>query len=172
MELNFNKIIIIFAILMLVFSILFKPLFFVSLIILSVILSYCLGAWHIRGIGVELVLLITVLTGFAYGPWPAVILGFILITFHMVVSQHLGVYLLWVIPAYSAVGFFAGTTAMSIARFGIFATFALNAFNFLVTLLIMRENVGKFLPFAITNVAFNAVVFMFVAPNTLNFVAG
>lgn len=158
--------------LLLILLLLLVPSFSIPILIISsLVLSLCMGVWNIRGIGIELVLMTTVITGFAYGSMVALIIGFILITFHMVMSQHLGVYLLWVIPGYCIVGFLSGTTTMSIAKFGIIATLALNAINFLITAIIFKENLGKFLPFAITNVAFNSILFLYAAPHIMNFIS-
>ena len=108
---------------LLILFLLLQQLFVISfLIILSLSLSYSLGVWHIKGIGIELVFLTTIITGFAYGSIMALVVGFILITFHMIMSQHVSIYLLWVIPGYCVVGFLSGTTTMSIAYFGISPT--------------------------------------------------
>ena len=169
--LNFCKKAILIVLPMLILFLMLKQFFIISfLIILSLTLSYCLGIWHIRGLGIELVLLVTVITGFSYGSIMALIVGLVLITFHMIVSQHAGVYLLWVIPGYSIAGFFSGTTTLGIAYFGFIATLILNAVNFLITVIVCRENLGKFLPFSITNIFFNSLLFLYIAPHVMNFV--
>ncbi len=134
------------------------------LVAASLVLSYFMGLWRIKSIGIELVLLTSVVTGILYGSLAGAVVAFLLITIHMLATQHVNVYLLWVIPAYAAAGYFAGTTELSITNFGILATIGLNAFNLLVTALVFRSNVAKFLPFAFTNVMFNSFLFMFVMP--------
>jgi hypothetical protein len=153
--------------LLLLFLLLGQSFVLMLLIIGSILLSYFLGTMHIKGIGIELVLLISILTGMQYGSVAGAVVAFLLITFHMIISQHVDVYLLWVIPGYAAVGYLAGTTILSITFFGILAVLALNAFNFLMTALVYRENIGKFMPFAITNILFNTVLFIYIAPSII-----
>jgi len=168
--LNLSKKTVLIALPLLILFLLLKQFFVVSfLIVLSLALSYFLGVWHVRGLGIELVLLVTVITGFAYGSTMALIVGLVLITFHMIVSQHAGVYLIWVIPGYGIAGFFSGTTAMSITYFGVLATLILNTVNFLITAIVYKENLGKFLPFSITNVIFNSFLFLYLALHIMNF---
>ena len=168
--LNFSKKAVLLILPLLLLFLLLQQFFIVSfLIILSLALSYCLGIWHIRGLGIELVFLVTVITGFAYGSTMSLIVGLVLITFHMIMSQHVGVYFLWVIPGYAVVGFFSGTTAMAITYFGILAVLILNAVEFIITAIIYRENLGKFIPFAVTNVLFNSFLFLYIAPYLMGF---
>lgn len=157
--------------LLLLFLLLGQSFVLMLLIVASILLSYLMGALHIKGIGVELVLLISILTGMQYGSVAGAVVAFLLITIHMISTQHINVYLLWVIPGYAAVGYLAGTTDMSITRFGIFAALGLNAFNLLLTAVTFRANVAKFLPFALTNVVFNAALFLFIAPSLIGIVS-
>ena len=156
------------VILLVIFLVLGQSFILFILIVASVILSYMMGVWHIKGIGIELVLLSSIISGMMYGPIAGAVVALLLITIHMLSTQHVNVYLLWVIPAYAVAGYLAGTTSMDIKQFGLFATLGLNAFNLLITALIFRANVGKFLPFAITNVLFNSVLFLFIAPGIMN----
>ena len=167
-----RALIVIVSIILLALFLVFGPSFILMMIIISsIVLSYTMGTLHIKGIGIELVLLTSIITGLQYGSMAGAVIAFLLITIHMLSTQHVNVYLLWVIPAYAVVGYLAGSTEMSIARFGIFATLGLNAFNLLITALIFRANVGKFLPFAITNIFFNTFLFLFIAPQIMSIIA-
>jgi len=139
-----------------------------ALIIASLILSYFMGQWRMKAVGLELVMLIAVLTGMTYGPMAGAIIAFVMIVIHMIATEHVNAYLLWVIPGYSIVGFLAGATELSIRAFGIYATLGLNLINLMITAIIFRENVGKFMPFAITNVMFNLFLFFFIAPGLMD----
>lgn len=136
----------------------------IILILASLGLSYFMGLWKLKSIGIELVLLISIVTSMSYGSVAGAIVAFLLITIHMIATQHINVYLLWVIPGYAVVGYLAGTTELSITSFGLLAALGLNAFNLVLTALVFRANVAKFMPFALTNVIFNAALFLYVAP--------
>lgn len=164
---NRTIIAIISAIILALFLVFGSSFILVILIISSLVLSYVMGVWRLKAIGIELVLLISVLAGMSYGPLTGAVIALLLITIHMIATQHVNVYLLWVIPGYAVVGYLAGTTELSITYFGLLATLGLNAFNLVLTALIFRANVAKFMPFAFTNVIFNAALFLFVAPSIM-----
>lgn len=141
------------------------------IIIIDIVLGYFMGIWHMRSFGIEFVLLVAVITGMAYGSVAGAVAGFLLITIHMIATQHVNVYLLWVIPGYSIAGFLAGSTTMSIATFGVYATIVLNLINLAITAIVFRQNTGKFLPFAITNIIFNMFLFTYIAPSLIRIIA-
>ena len=138
-----NRIIIsIIAIVLLVlFIFLGQSLILIILIIGSILLSSLLGLWKLRPIGIELVLLTSIIAGMTNGSLAGAVIAVILITVHMIATQHINVYLLWVIPAYVVAGFLAGTKQLSITMFGLFAALGVNIFNLIVTALIFRANV-------------------------------
>src|SRR3989344_4702153 len=80
---------------------------FAGLIVASMLLSLFVNKTNIRNIGVEFILLTTVFAGINYGPEAGAIVGFVLITFHLIVAQYMGPYVLWVIPQYALAGFLA-----------------------------------------------------------------
>ncbi len=135
-------------------------LLFISLLIAaSLLLSYIVGWLKIKAIGLELVTFITVLSSVAYGPLAGAVIGLALIIFHIAIPQYAGAYIVWVIPEYAFAAVLAGALSGSIASIGITVTLILNAINVFLTFLVYKENLGKYLPYAFTNVIFNFIFF-------------
>jgi hypothetical protein len=135
------------------------------LILLSLATTYFVKVTQIRAIGLEMVTFVTAITGFVYGSTWGAVIGFLLITFHLFVSQYIGPYILWVIPEYVALGILASTYSdISISTFGIYATIGINLFNLFVTLVLHRGNLGKYAFYSITNVMINIFLFLFFGP--------
>jgi len=118
---------------------------------------------NIRNIGVEFILLTTVFAGINYGPEAGAIVGFVLITFHLIVAQYMGPYVLWVIPQYALAGFLAGKFA-SIIDLGFYLAILMNAIGILCTFVFTKDDIGEYVPYAITNLIFNFLIFKFLAP--------
>jgi len=71
----------------------------------------------------------------------------------------MGAYVIWVIPEYALAAVMAGVLSGSIAQIGITATIILNAINVLLTFIVSREHLPRYLPYAATNVIFNTILF-------------
>jgi hypothetical protein len=147
----------------LIFILLLKGVaFLVILIALSIGLSFIINNFPIRNIGLELVTFIAVLSGLKYGPWIALGITFILITYHMVAGGFLDKYVLWVIPAYCLAAVISGfMPATDVVQLGIYATFAINISNSLFTLITSPSYLPRYLIYAVTNILFNIFLFTF-----------
>lgn len=133
------------------------------LILASFAVSYAVSATRIKDIGFELVTFVAVLIGVAYSPWAGAVTGLVLILFHLAASQYMGIYVLWVVPEYFAAGMLTGTLHGSVSSIGITITILLNAFNIAMTFLIFRQNLGRYLVYAASNIVLNYVLFSFLA---------
>ncbi len=124
-------------------------------------LSFFINKSGLRIIGIELVTFVAVVTGYVYGAFIGVAIALVLVVFHLLVSGYFGVYFAWVIPEYPIAAYIASLMAgHSIVYVGIFITVALNVVNIVFTAAAYRQNLGKHLPYAVTNIAFNIALFM------------
>jgi len=143
-----------------IIALLITNLFVISIFIgASLVVSLIIGKLKIKGIGVELVTFVTVLSSLAYGPAAGAIIGLVLIIFHLAIPQYSGAYIIWVIPEYMLAAVVATTLSGSAASIGIIVTLALNAINVLLTFLVYKEHLPNYLPYVVTNVIFNALLF-------------
>ena len=136
-------------------------LFLISaLIIISFLLSFLIGKFQLRMLGIELVTFIAVITGYVYGAFIGIAIALVLITFHLLVSGYFGIYFAWVIPEYAVAAYVASLmVGQNIVFLGISIAVALNLANIILTAIAYRQNLGKHMPYAITNIAFNIALF-------------
>lgn len=135
-------------------------LFVISLLIgASALLSLAIGKLRIKVVGLELVTFITVLSALAYGPAAGAVIGLVLIIFHLAIPQYSGAYVAWVIPEYVLAAILATAISGSVGFVGIAVTLILNAINIFLTFLVYKEHLPKYLPYAVTNVIFNVILF-------------
>jgi hypothetical protein len=174
-KLNFSKInkkyILILGILLLLF-LLFKKIFLVSILVVSsFFISYVMSNIRIKSIGLELVTLSAVITGKIYGPLMGLIVAFILIIFHFMISGILGVFMLWVVPTYCIVGVFAGIFPINdIVNLGIYLSIFLNIVYLSFTLIFSPGRISKLLPYSITNVIINVILFSTIGKLIVGFI--
>lgn len=150
-----------FAVLFLVL-ILQKLFLLVALVAMSLVISFSMGNYQVaKSIGIELVTFTTVLAGFAFGPTAGILVGLFLIITHLTIGHFAaGIYIMWVVPAYLVLGFLAGViTGFDFATLGIYMVVGLNLFNLGLTFLTSPQNLGNYLPYSITNVIFNLILF-------------
>ena len=161
----------IIAVFLLLFA-LFKGIFLLVLLIgLSLAISFLVNNFPIRNLGIELVTFIAVLTGWKYGPWPALVITFILITYHMVAGGFLGSYVLWVIPAYCVAAIIAGfLPQIGITLLGIVITIGINLNNVAFTAITSPGYLPKYMIFVITNILFNVLLFTTIAEPVFFFI--
>ena len=161
---KYLKYIKIIAIILLLFVI-FKGIFLLVLLIgLSLTVSFLVNNFPIRNLGIELITFIAVLVGWKYGPLPALIITFILITYHMVAGGFLGNYVLWVIPAYCVAALIAGfLPQVSIVTLGIAITIGINLNNVFFTAITSPSYLPRYMIFVITNILFNVLLFTTIA---------
>ncbi|MBI4894939.1 MAG: hypothetical protein HY831_00455 [Candidatus Aenigmarchaeota archaeon] len=165
-NLNLKIVLIIAAILVGIFFF-FSWLLVLSLVIASIIVSFVVGKSHIRNIGLELVAFTAIITGFIYGATAGIAVGLILIVFHLAVAGFFGVYVIWTIPEYGLMGYLAATLAAShsITFIGLSLVIGINVVNMIITASLFRGHSAKHLPWVFTNILFNAILFIFLAPN-------
>ena len=125
----------------------------------SLLVSFAVGKLRIKSIGIELVTFITVISALAYGTVAGAIIGLALIIFHLAIPQYMGAYVIWVIPEYALASVLAVALAGSVAQTGIIVTIILNAINVLLTFIVSREYLPRYLPYAATNIIFNIILF-------------
>lgn len=161
----------IIAIFLLLFAI-FKGVFLLVLLIgLSFTISFLVNHFPIRNLGIELVTFIAVLTGWKYGPLPALLITFVLITYHMIAGGFLGSYVLWVIPAYCVAAIISGfLPQIDITQLGIFMTIGINLNNVFFTAITSLGYLPKYMIFVITNVLFNILLFTTIAKPVFFFI--
>ena len=134
--------------------------FLVILIALSIGLSFIINNFPIRNIGLELVTFIAVLSGLKYGPWTALFITFILITYHMVAGGFLDRYVLWVIPAYCIAAVMSGfMPSVDVVQLGIYVTFAININNIFFTAITGPAYLPRYMIYVVTNIMFNVFLF-------------
>lgn len=157
---KYLKFIKIIAIFLLLFAI-FKGVFLLVLLIgLSFAISFLVNNFPIRNLGIELVTFIAVLTGWKYGPWPALLVTFILISYHMIAGGFLGSYVLWVIPAYCVAAIISGfLPQIDITLLGILITIGINLNNIFFTAITSPSYLPKYMIFVVTNILFNILLF-------------
>lgn len=157
-------------VIVIVFLALTNILLIAFLIAASLFISFAVGKLRIKSIGIELVTFITILSALVYGPATGAVIGLALIIFHLVIPQYAGAYVIWVIPEYALVAFLAAALGGGIASVGITITLILNAINVLLTFIVYREHLPRYLPYAVTNVAFNIILFTQVGEAVLGMV--
>ena len=131
------------------------------LLAVAFILSFFIQRFGLRMIGIELVTFVSVVAGFVYGPFVGIAIALVLIIFHLLVSGYFGIYFAWVIPEYPIAAYIASTmSSQSIVSVGILIVIGLNVINILLTAVAYRQNIGKYLLYAVTNVLLNVILFM------------
>lgn len=79
---------------------------------------------------------------------------------YIIVSESFGTYVAWIIPEYTIAGVVAAFyNSIPIATLGTYIVGTIATVNALLTFLFYRFNFGKYLVFAISNVAFNIFLF-------------
>jgi len=137
----------------------------------SILMSLFVGATNIKIIGLELVSFVSIITGVIAGPIVGMVVALILIVFHMFMTRSMGLYLLWVIPAYPFVALLASIFShTSITPLGIALTFILHGIFILFTLILYPNNLVKHLPWSITGILLNVFYFRYFAPLIIHLV--
>ena len=82
-----------------------------------------------------------------------------------------GMYILWVMPAFTLAGHLAGRfSSVEIVRLGFSISLGLQLFFIFMTVLLMRSSAAKYMRYAILNVIFNYIVFSAFGPPLLQFI--
>ncbi len=140
------------------------------LAVLTAVVSFGAARTEINSLGVETATFATVLMGVVFGPEKGAILGFIYIFLQLFTGKMPGMYIIWVIPAFTAAGHLAGRfSEVGIVRLGFSISLGLQLFFVLMTVLLMRSSVAKYTRYAIFNVVFNYVIFSAFGPTMIRF---
>ncbi|MBI4018939.1 MAG: hypothetical protein HY364_01660 [Candidatus Aenigmarchaeota archaeon] len=135
---------------------------------LSLATSFVINRIQIRSLGVEFALFTSVIAGIAYGPWAGALTALALMSFHIAVANYIGPYIIWVIPEYVLAGFLAGFLQWDPVTLGVSLALMVNAIGLFFTFIFNRNFLGHYLPYAITNVIFNFLVFRAAAHGILS----
>lgn len=143
----------------------------VVLVGLSLVISYFIGTYQMsKSVGMELVTFTTVLAGFVFGPTTGAFIGLVLIISHLIIGHFAaGIYVVWVLPLYLAAGVLAGTVSgFDFVTLGLYTALAINGIGIVLTAIAYMQNLGSYIPFAITNVIFNLIVFSQFGPAVIS----
>ena len=142
-----------------------KPAVFAGLFVLHAAACFFLRTLkNTARVGVEMILLITVLGSFAYGPKEGALLGGAAMLMDYALSARFSYFVPITTGAYMLIGLFAGSFASSgITAVGIWAAVIYNLATSFVILAFMGGHIDKCLRFGISNVALNFMLFTSVA---------
>ncbi len=116
-------------------------------------------------LGIELIMLITVLGSLAYGPKTGALFGAAAMLMDYALTARLSYFVPVTTAAYALIGTFAGNfSAYSITTIGIAATVIYNIVVSVIIVAFMGGQIEKCLRFGISNIALNAMLFTSVAP--------
>lgn len=90
---------------------LFGQFVVLMLSVAAVAIAFFVGEFELKRVGIELVTFTVVLAGFVYGPVVGAVLGFVLLTLHLILARSLGPYVIYCVPAMAVVGMLAGYAA-------------------------------------------------------------
>jgi len=149
-----------------------KPGVFALLLVIHAMVSYFVRTLKNMGrLGIELVMLITVLGSFAYGPKTGAILGAVALLMDYVFSARFSYFAPITMTAYALVGLLAANfTSFGITTVGIAATIIYNLVTSLIIIIFARGNPEKCLIFGLSDTVFNLALFTAVAPWLLSVV--
>jgi hypothetical protein len=137
----------------------------VALFMLHATTSFFLRHIKNNRIGIELNLLIAIVAGVVYGPKAGALLGGLAMLFDYVFSLRFSYFCLVTIPTYAAIGFATGILQPeSIFFAGMVGAFAYNFVSSGIIVTFLGGHISKCVRFAMTDIAFNMLLFSSVAP--------
>jgi hypothetical protein len=121
-------------------------------------------------IGVEMVMFSTIISGVLYGSKIGAAMGAVSMLIDYAFATRLSIFSIVTIPSYAAVGYIAGLVggSVGITQLGIALTIIYVIFSNTMIVGLMGGTLSKSLRFAVTDVAFNAVLFSTAAPFVIN----
>ena len=120
-------------------------------------------------IGIELIMVITVLGSFVYGPKTGALLGATAMLMDYALSARFSYFFPVTTTAYALIGLIAGSfSSLGIAAVGIAATVIYNLATSFIIVAFMGGDLGKCVRFGLSNLALNFVLFTAVAPKLLS----
>ena len=147
-----------------------KPLVFVVLFILHALACFFLRTLkNTARLGIELIMLITVLGSFVYGPKTGALLGATAMLMDYALSARFSYFVPITTAAYALIGLFAGSLAgLGITTVGIAATIVYNIVTSFIIVAFMGGHMDKCLRFGLSNLVLNFVLFTMIAPGLLS----
>ena len=143
-----------------------KPVVFVVLFMLHGLACFFLRTLkNTARLGIELIMLITVLGSFIYGPKAGALLGATAMLMDYALSARFSYFVPVTTAAYALIGLIAGSFASAgITSVGITATIIYNLVTSFIIIAFMGGHIDKCLRFGLSNLALNFVLFTSVAP--------
>ena len=142
-----------------------------SLMILTVALSLAVNRFDANRLGIELATFSTVTMGTIFGPRIGAALGFIYIMLQIFSGSTPGIYMMWVVPAYTVLGYFVGNfSGMDIVQLGIYASVVVQSFFVFMTFVTSRSRLPKFIQYVMFNLTFNFFLFQSFAKPLLGLI--
>ena len=147
-----------------------KAVVFVGLFVVHALACFFLRTLkNTARIGIELIMLITVLGSFVYGPKTGALLGATAMLMDYALSARFSYFVPVTTASYALIGLFAGSLAgLGITTAGIAATIVYNLVTSFVIVAFMGGHLDKCLRFGLSNLALNFVLFTAVTPKLLS----
>ncbi len=143
-----------------------RPVVFVVLFVVHALACFFLRTLkNTARLGIELIMLITVLGSFVYGAKTGALLGATAMLMDYALSARFSYFVPVTTSAYVLIGLFAGSfSGAGITAVGIGATIIYNLVTSFIIVAFMGGHIGKCLRFGLSNLALNFVLFTTVAP--------
>src|SRR3989338_2305356 len=143
-----------------------KPVVFVLLFIVHALACFFLRTLkNTARIGIELIMLITVLGSFVYGPKTGALLGATAMLMDYALAARFSYFAPITTAAYVLIGLVSGSfSAFEITTVGIGATIIYNLATSFIIVAFMGGHIDKCLRFGLSNIAINFALFTTVAP--------
>ncbi len=147
-----------------------KPVVFLVLFVLHALACFFLRTLkNTARLGIELIMLITVLGSFVYGPKAGALLGATAMLMDYALSARLSYFVPVTTAAYVLIGLLAGSfSAAGITAVGVTAAIIYNLVTSFIIVAFMGGHFDKCLRFGLSNIALNFVLFTAVAPKLLS----
>lgn len=145
--------------------------YFVVVVLLLLHAASCVFLRFLKrhNIGFEFVMLITVLSGVAYGAKAGAFIGAVAMAMDYIFSARVSYFSIVTIPTYALVGILASAfSGADVLVLGVSLTVFYNLFTWVFILGFMGGHVDKCLRFGLSNLAFNFLVFSGFAPRLLS----
>ena len=152
---------------LIIIGLLFSKTFAVlaAFIIVHAVLSYVFKRFKKYKIGIETVMLITILSAFAYGAKTGAIMGVVAMLIDYVFSMRFSYFVLVTTSTYALIGYTASFfSGVSITIVGMGMVVVYNLITSFIIVNFMGGHISKCLRFGITNLAFNFALFWSIAP--------
>ncbi len=136
----------------------------ISLIALTIAVSYFGQKTKLKKFGLELATFTTIITGISFGALPGALIGMILIAIHNILTRRINPYWIIVMPTFGLIGALASLySGINIFLLGLGLTI-FSHFAFIMFQTVLHRFPAKYLPYFALNVLFNAFLFYRFAP--------